>query len=133
MTFCLTLLASIECCKEMYSSNFQIKFYYFYWTFAIVPCRCSHNWQMPRTNLFRSYHWITFISISTKPKEKQHIVYSSIVSEMFGKLVSSWTPFPYYFKIFPTRNLCSPHKRFMFTSFRLYYLMHMFATCIMGK
>jgi len=34
---------------------------------------CSHNWQMPRTNLFQSYPWIAFTSIFTKPEEKLHV------------------------------------------------------------
>jgi hypothetical protein len=35
---------------------------------------------------------------------KWHIIYSSITSETFGRLVNSWTPFPYCFRIQP-RNI----------------------------
>jgi hypothetical protein len=50
----------------------------------------------------------------------------SITNETFGRFTSSWTPFPYYFKIFLTKK-CSPCKKHMFTSFRAHCLMHMFA------
>jgi hypothetical protein len=49
-----------------------------------------------------------------------------VTNETFGRLTSSWTPFPYYSKIFITKK-CSPCRKHMFTSSRTHCLMHMFA------
>jgi hypothetical protein len=113
------------------SINFsKLKFHCFYWTNSYHPCVCSHNWQ--RIDPFRSYPHTTLTSIQWKLEEKWYVICSSITNETFSRLASFWIPFPYCFKIFPTRK-CSPHRRHMFTSSKTHNLIHMFAFCIMGK
>jgi hypothetical protein len=82
------------------------------------------------------YHLLWFVGVHSKICTKffysstllgyESMGMCSIRNETFHRLTSSWTPFPYYFKIFLTKK-CSPCPKHTFTGSRTHCLMHMIA------